>query len=57
MQSLANPDVYGLSGTDPLHITAQGTANGDVEGNNGITNKDALEIQKFMLGLITEFQY
>ena len=46
MQSLANPNKYTLS--------AQGEANGDVSGNNdGITNKDALAIQKYKLGLIT----
>ena len=55
MQSISNPDRYGVNGTDPTHITEKGMKNGDVEGNNGITNKDALEIQKFMLGLITSF--
>ena len=40
MQSLSNPDKYGL--------------NGDVSGNDGITNLDALTIQKFMLELITK---
>ncbi len=53
MQSIANPSKFGINGNDPLHITAQGNANGDVNGNgNGITNLDALAIQKYRLGLI-----
>ena len=48
MQSLANPDKYGLNGSDQLHITEKGRANGDVTGGgNGLTNQDALEIQKW----------
>ncbi|MBP3309568.1 MAG: lysophospholipase [Ruminococcus sp.] len=47
MQSLANPDKYVLSDI--------GAANADVSGNNdGVTNKDALAIQKYKLGLINE---
>ncbi len=46
MQTLANPDKYSL--------TDKGGLNADVSGgNDGITNKDALAIQKFKLGLIT----
>ncbi len=54
MQSCANPDVYGVNGTDPTHITAQGVINGDVyeSGTSGITNQDALSIQKWRLKLI-----
>ena len=45
MQSIANPDKYKLS--------AQGEKNADVEGSSdGVTNKDALKIQKFKLNLI-----
>lgn len=55
MQTLANPDKYGINGTDPTHITKQGMTNGDVTGNvNGITNADALAIQKYCLKLLTE---
>ena len=60
MQSLANPDKYGLNGNDSSHITLQGIANGDVaggdseKGGDGITNLDALQIQKFLLSLVTE---
>ena len=43
MQTIANPDKYKL--------TAQGEANGDVDGSAGITNKDALSIQRYKLGL------
>ena len=47
MQSISNPDKYKLS--------AEGEANGDVDGTAGITNKDALTIQQFKLGLIESF--
>ena len=44
MQAKANPNKYSL--------TEQGTLNADVDENgNGITNKDALRIQRFLLGL------
>lgn len=52
MQSVSNPDKYGLGKADG--ITKQGEINGDVVGNNdGLTNKDALQIQKYKLGLVT----
>ena len=55
MQSLANPDKYGINGTEKTHITVQGQLNGDVEGgSNGITGSDALEIQRYLLGIIKE---
>ncbi len=47
MQSLANPDKYKLSDT--------GLLNADVcEAGGGITSNDALEIQKFLLGINTK---
>ena len=53
MQCLANPDKYGV-GKDG-GITEQGMANGDVSNSgDGITNMDALAIQKYLLGLIKE---
>lgn len=54
MQSLANPDRYGLDGNDEHHITAQGQRNADVyeNGKSGITNSDAMQIQKYLLGLV-----
>ena len=30
MQALANPDKYGIKGSESSHITAQGTINADV---------------------------
>ncbi len=53
MQALVNSPKYGLTGSDKSHITAQGWANADCAGNNdGVTNLDALAIQKYKLGLI-----
>ena len=46
MQTIANPDQYKL--------TEQGEKNADVDGTAGITNKDALAIQKYKLGLTKE---
>ena len=51
MQSLANPNKYGLTGTDKNHITSQGLSNASVVKNNGsVTTEDALQIQLFLLG-------
>ena len=53
MNSLANPNKYGLGCAQG--ITAQGMVNGDVYLNgNGITNSDALAIQKFILKSIKQ---
>ena len=53
MQSLANPAKYGENGSNPNHITAEGAQNADVNlKGNGITNADALAIQKYMIGAI-----
>ncbi len=53
MQAIGNPDVYGINGSNPTHITAKGIINGDVSGNgDGLTNYDALNIQKYLIGLI-----
>ncbi|MCQ2458987.1 MAG: bacterial Ig-like domain-containing protein [Ruminococcus sp.] len=53
MQALANPSKYGITGTDATHITAQGMKNADCDGSDdGMTNADALTIQKFVLGLV-----
>ena len=53
MQSLSNPDKYGLGGTDESAITEKGIKNADVSGNgDGLTNNDALAIQKFKLEII-----
>ena len=47
MQNKANPGKYTIS--------EQGTVNGDVdEPGSGLTNKDALKIQQYLLGLVTK---
>ena len=51
MQALANPSKYGESGTDKNHITSQGTLNADIYGDDGMTNLDALAIQRRLLHL------
>ena len=58
MQSLANPNRYGLTGTDEHHITEQGQLNADVyeNGKSGITNNDAMQIQKYLLGLVKSLE-
>ncbi len=48
MQSIANPDKYGLKA--PEGITRQGCVNADTNGD-GVTNADALAIQKKLLKL------
>ena len=54
MQALANPNKYGLNGSDKTHITEQGIKNADVIGNNGMTTEDAGAIQRYLLHIITE---
>ena len=50
MQSLANPDKYGLKGTDKNHLTELGSTQGDVDRTvEGITSNDALFIQEYLL--------
>jgi hypothetical protein len=50
MQSLANPNKYGINGTDKNHLTEDGSTNADVDKNvRGITSNDALFIQEFLL--------
>ena len=44
MQCISNPDKYQFSG--------KGEKNADVDGIEGVTNKDALRIQQFKLGLV-----
>ncbi len=57
MQAIGNPDVYGIAGSDKNHITEQGYVNADVTGDgDGLTNLDALEIQKYLLHLVSELK-
>ncbi|MBP5432742.1 cellulase family glycosylhydrolase [Ruminococcus sp.] len=53
MQSLANPNKYGVDGSDSKHITSKGQEQADVDtATKGITSNDALQIQLFLLGKI-----
>ncbi|MBR1823320.1 MAG: carbohydrate-binding domain-containing protein, partial [Ruminococcus sp.] len=55
MQSMANPSAYSPTGSNENHITAKGQDNADVSSRgDGITNKDALAVQKKLLNLIPE---
>jgi hypothetical protein len=51
MQALANPNRYGVDGTDDGHITEEGFEYADADGD-GLTVNDALRIQQYLLGLI-----
>ena len=51
MQALANPNKYGVNGTNQSHITSEGFEYADTDGN-GLTVSDALRIQQYLLGLI-----
>ncbi|MBP5379807.1 MAG: dockerin type I repeat-containing protein, partial [Ruminococcus sp.] len=54
MQALANPNKYGLNGSDSNHIKEQGIANADVfENGTQLTSSDALSIQKYLLHTIS----
>ncbi len=54
LQSLGNADAFGTSGSDANHITEQGVVNADVyENGTGLTNSDALQIQKYCLKLVS----
>ena len=50
MQVATNPDKYDVGKTSSS-ITAKGKRRADVDGKSGLTNADALLIQKFKLGL------
>ena len=53
MQSLANPNKYGIGGTSDKCLTEQGAANGDVDTSVvGLTSNDALKMQEFLLGKV-----
>ena len=55
MQALANADLYGIDGTDKNHITRNGELSADVyeNGISGLTNMDAVQIQKFLIHAVT----
>ena len=54
MQSLSNPNKYGLEGTDKNHITAKGQNNADCDATKGVTTNDALVIQQYLLKQVTK---
>ena len=55
MQSLANPSRYGINGTDERHITDAGLKNADCYmTGDGMTNNDAVAIQKYCLNLLND---
>ncbi|WP_295069941.1 glycosyl hydrolase [Ruminococcus sp.] len=50
MQALANPNKYGLEGTEKSHITERGWDYADVDlSSKGVTANDALKIQEYLL--------
>jgi hypothetical protein len=54
MQSLANPNKFGLEGTDSKHLTEKGADNADVDtSSKGVTANDALRIQEYLLHKLT----
>lgn len=57
MQALTNPDKYGVDGSDPTHITAQGMINADIDGSKGVAPKDALTIQQHLAGIISVLKH
>ena len=53
MQELANPNKFGVNGTDEHHITEKGLKNADCcNVGDGVTNNDALAIQQYLLKLV-----
>lgn len=54
LQAIANKEKYGLTGNDPTHITESGWRNADCSSvGDGVTTKDALAVQKYIIDLIT----
>lgn len=56
MQSISNADKYGIEGSDKDHLTEKGQMNANVyeRETSGITPNDALQIQKYLLEMVTE---
>ena len=55
MQALANPNKYGIKGSDKNHITEKGAVNADCcNVGDGMTTNDALAIQQYLLKLVTK---
>ena len=57
MQALANPNKYGLEGTEDSHITDEGWNLADVDiSSKGVTANDALRIQEYLLKKIDDLR-
>ncbi|NLT08971.1 MAG: cellulase family glycosylhydrolase [Ruminococcus sp.] len=58
MQSLSNPDRYGIDGSDDGHITEKGKRNANVYENvtSSITPQDALAVQQYLLKIIASLE-
>ena len=57
MQALANPNKYGVNGSDENHITTKGLDNADVDASSkGLTTNDALRIQEYLLHKIASLE-
>ncbi len=54
LQVLANPDKFGVNGSDENHITSDGYENADCNlSRDGVTSMDALYVQQSVLNIIT----
>lgn len=54
MQSISNPNKYGMNGTAAVHMTEAGKKNADVyDPGSGVTSMDALTIQRYLMGIHT----
>ena len=57
MQSIANPNKYGLGGTAQTAITEKGKLQADVDTSvKGVTGNDAVMIQKYLLKIIKSLE-
>ncbi len=57
MQSIANPNKYGLGGTAKTAITEKGKLQADVDTSvKGVTGNDAVMIQKYLLKIISSLE-
>ena len=53
LQALSNKDKYGVTGSDPSHITEQGMINADCNKvRDGVTTLDALTVQRYVVNLV-----
>lgn len=54
LQYVANPDKFGIDGSDKNHMTKAGKENADCNlSRDGITSADALSVQKYLIKLGT----